>query len=175
LYRAALTASRAFCRRRDARAVRRRIAWQKRTAAGQLARQPAPLLDTVYAFASTRSLARELRPVEEMAAAAIGDVFVHPGSPGHAVIIVDLAVDPATAQARAAGPEQHAARDVHILRNTLDPALGAWFALTAPPARHARPRVRPERIEEVLSHRFAGIVGNGAGPCGSGLPPSSPF
>src|SRR5262245_19285381 len=43
-------------------------------------------LDIVYGFASTRSLARELRPVDRLSDAAIGDVFVHPGSPGHAVI-----------------------------------------------------------------------------------------
>ena len=99
-------------------------------------------LDTVYAFASTRSLARELRPVGRLADAAIGDVFVHPGTPGHAVIVVDLAVDPADGRelvllAQSSTP----ARDVHILRNTLAPALGPWFPLV-----DGRPFATPGRV-----------------------------
>jgi len=87
-------------------------------------------LDTVYAFASTRSLAHELRPVAPPSDAAIGDVFVHPGSPGHALIIVDLAVDPASGRKLALLAQSSTpARDVHVLWNALDPRLGPWFEL----------------------------------------------
>lgn len=86
-------------------------------------------LDIVYGFASTRSLAHELRPVDRLTDAAIGDVFVHPGSPGHAVIIVDLAVDPHGRTLVLLAQSSTPARDVHILRNTLEPALGPWFRL----------------------------------------------
>lgn len=99
-------------------------------------------LDIVYAFASTRSLAHELRPVDDPAAAAIGDVFVHPGSPGHAVIIVDLATDPATGRKFAMLAQSSTpARDVHVLRNTLEPRFGAWFPLL-----DGRPFVTPGRV-----------------------------
>lgn len=99
-------------------------------------------LDIVYGFASTRSLARELRPVEHMGDAAIGDVFIHPGSPGHAVIIVDLAVEPADGRRLALlAQSSMPARDVHILRNTIEPGLGAWFALA-----EGRPLVTPGRV-----------------------------
>jgi hypothetical protein len=98
-------------------------------------------LDIVYGFASTRSLAHELRPVDSPADAAIGDVFIHPGSPGHAVIIVDLAVDPATGRKLALLAQSSTpARDVHVLRNTLKPGLGAWFELV-----DGRPFVTPGR------------------------------
>jgi Domain of unknown function (4846) len=87
-------------------------------------------LDIVYGFASTRSLARELRPVDSLADAALGDVFIHPGTPGHAVIIADLAIDPASNRRLALLVQSSMpARDVHVLRNTLEPRLGAWFAL----------------------------------------------
>ena len=99
-------------------------------------------LDTVYAFASTRSLAHELRPVEDPADVAIGDVFIHPGSPGHAVIVVDLAVDPATGRKLALLAQSSTpARDVHILRNTGDPRLGPWFELA-----EGRPFATPGRV-----------------------------
>jgi len=99
-------------------------------------------LDIVYGFASTRSLAHELRPVDNLADAAIGDVFVHPGSPGHAVIIVDLAVDPEDGRRLALLAQSSTpARDVHILRNTLAPELGPWFPLV-----DGRPLATPGRV-----------------------------
>ena len=99
-------------------------------------------LDIVYAFASTRSLAHELRPVGHPANVAIGDVFVHPGSPGHAVIIVDLAADPATGRKLALLAQSSTpAPDIHILRNTLDPRLGPWFELV-----EGQPFATPGRV-----------------------------
>jgi len=98
-------------------------------------------LDIVYGFASTRSLAHELRPVARPSDAAIGDVFVHPGAPGHAVIIVDLAVDPDGRALALLAQSSTPARDVHILRNTLAPNLRAWFPLV-----DGRPFATPGRV-----------------------------
>jgi hypothetical protein len=53
-------------------------------------------LDIVFTYAGTLSLSRELQPVPRLSDAAIGDVLVHGGTPGHAVLIVDLAVAPAS-------------------------------------------------------------------------------
>ena len=99
-------------------------------------------LDLVFGFASTRSLARELRPVASLGDAAIGDVFIRAGQPGHAVIIVDLAVDPGNGRRLALlAQSSMPARDMHILRNTLEPRLGPWFPLAA-----GRPLITPGRV-----------------------------
>jgi len=87
-------------------------------------------LDIVYGFASTRSLARELRPVGRFADAAIGDVLVRPGAPGHAVVIVDMASDPDSGHRMVIIAEgDMPARSLRISRNPQDPALGPWQPL----------------------------------------------
>jgi hypothetical protein len=119
-----------------------RISWQRGPPRDTSHASLRRWLDIVYGFASTRTLAHELRPVARLGDAAIGDVFVHPGSPGHAVIIVDLAVDPADGRklvllAQSSTP----ARNVHILRNALQPELGPWFPLV-----DGRPFATPGRV-----------------------------
>ncbi|HAV43019.1 TPA: hypothetical protein DCX15_03285 [bacterium] len=49
----------------------------------------------IYTYAGTLSLSRELRPVEDEDI-DIGDIYIIGGSPGHAVIIVDMAEDERT-------------------------------------------------------------------------------
>src|SRR5262249_30113900 len=87
-------------------------------------------LDILYGFASTRSLVRELRPVGRFADATIGDVLVRPGTPGHAVLIVDMASDPTSGRRMVIIAESSMpARSVRIARNPQDPALGPWLPL----------------------------------------------
>jgi hypothetical protein len=97
-------------------------------------------LDIVFRYAGTLSLSRELKSVPRLSDAVIGDVLVHGGTPGHAVLIVDLAVDPASGRKLALLAQGFMpAQSVHVLRNPLDPALSPWFALA-----DGQPIVMPE-------------------------------
>lgn len=49
----------------------------------------------VFMYAGTASLSKELRTVPYTSLQA-GDVFIKGGSPGHAVIVVDVAIHPKT-------------------------------------------------------------------------------
>lgn len=118
-----------------------RIAWQSGPPQDLSHASLRRWLDIVYGFASTRSLAHELRPVDRLADAVIGDVFVHPGAPGHALIIVDQAVDADGRKLVLLAQSSTPARDIHILRNTLAPALGPWFPLV-----DGRPFATPGRV-----------------------------
>jgi hypothetical protein len=82
-----------------------------------------------FGYAGTLSLSRELRPVP-LATVAPGDVFIHGGAPGHAVLVVDVAENPVTHQKRMLLAQSYMpAQNIHLLRNTADPKLGAWFAV----------------------------------------------
>ena len=87
-------------------------------------------LDLLFGFASTRSLARELRPVTSLRKAQIGDVFIRPGQPGHAAMIADMAMDASTGRrvvllVQGSMP----ARGIYLLNNKAHPDLGPWFEL----------------------------------------------
>lgn len=86
-------------------------------------------LDVVFAYASTISLSRELKPVE-LNDMKIGDVFIQGGSPGHCAIVVDMAEDPAAGKKLFMLAQSYMpAQDIHILKNPRDDDLSPWYPL----------------------------------------------
>jgi hypothetical protein len=85
-------------------------------------------LDMVFAYAGTLSLAGELQRID-LSDIRIGDVFIKGGSPGHCVIVIDLA------QCRETGKKAFLlaqsympAQDIHVLKNTQDDSISPWYA-----------------------------------------------
>jgi hypothetical protein len=106
-----------------------RIRWALRAAPDDSRASFRRYLDQVFTYAGTLSLERETAsvPVDEM---RIGDVFVQGGSPGHAVIVIDMARDAATGRrvfmlAQGYMPAQ----EIHVLRNPQRAALDPWYPL----------------------------------------------
>jgi hypothetical protein len=81
----------------------------------------------VFTYAGTLSLERELKkvPVKEL---EIGDVFIRGGSPGHAVIVVDAAVNPAGKKVFLLAQSYMPAQEIHVLKNPDDQALSPWYS-----------------------------------------------
>jgi hypothetical protein len=50
-------------------------------------------LTTVFTYCSTRTLQRQLRPVPDFSAIDAGEVLIRAGSPGHAMLVADVAED----------------------------------------------------------------------------------
>ena len=90
-------------------------------------------LTMVFTYAGTASLQRELdrsTPVDRSAADMwIGDVFIQGGSPGHAVIVMDVARYADGRTAFMLAQSYMPAQEIHVLRNLRQPELGAWFIL----------------------------------------------
>ncbi|MBM3622999.1 MAG: hypothetical protein FJX20_20145 [Alphaproteobacteria bacterium] len=82
-------------------------------------------LDIVFTYAGTISLARELARVSDPAAIEAGDVLIQPGSPGHAIIAVDVAEREGRRVALFAQSFMPA-QSVHVLRG---PVAGAWYPI----------------------------------------------
>lgn len=85
-------------------------------------------LVSVFTYAGSLSLGRELAPVADPREVRPGDVFVQGGSPGHAVLVLDVAIQPASGRRLFLLAQSYMpAQDVHVLRNPGDAALSPWY------------------------------------------------
>ncbi len=83
-------------------------------------------LNLVFNYAGTLSLSKELEPVD-FPNIKIGDVFINGGSPGHAMIIIDMASNGETVDFIVAEGYMPA-QDMHILINNMDENISPWFS-----------------------------------------------
>ncbi|HYV64892.1 MAG TPA: DUF4846 domain-containing protein [Myxococcales bacterium] len=86
----------------------------------------AKFLIRVMAQAGTASLAAELAPVGQRPLEP-GDVLIHPGYPGHAVLVLDAAQGADGRRYLLLGQSYMPAQQFHVLRNASDPSLSPWF------------------------------------------------
>lgn len=84
-------------------------------------------MDLVFAYAGTYSLDREMKPVPA-AEIAIGDVFIKGGFPGHAVLVVDIAINAAGEQRFLLVQSYMPAQEMHVLKNPASRDGSPWFA-----------------------------------------------
>ena len=83
-------------------------------------------LDMVFTYAGTLSLSKELADATTSPMRP-GDVFIHGGSPGHAMLVVDVAKGPDGQQAFLLAQSYMPAQEIHVVKNLRHPELGAWF------------------------------------------------
>lgn len=84
--------------------------------------------ELIYMYAGTLSLSRELKkiPLSEM---QIGDVFIKGGSPGHAVIVVDMAINSSTGEKTFLLAQSYMpAQEIQILINPMNDELSPWYS-----------------------------------------------
>lgn len=85
-------------------------------------------LNFVFNYAGTISLNKQLHP-RKLADISIGDVFITGGSPGHAIIVLDMAVNKQGQKVFLLAQSYMPAQDIHILKNYSRPDLGPWYSL----------------------------------------------
>ena len=85
-------------------------------------------MNMVMAYASTLSLEKELQKVE-IDHMRIGDVFIVGGSPGHAIIVVDMAINQRNEKIFLLAQSYMPAQQTQILINPIDKDISPWYSL----------------------------------------------
>ncbi|MES2330353.1 MAG: DUF4846 domain-containing protein [Bacteroidota bacterium] len=87
-------------------------------------------MEMVFINCGSYTLEQQLKPVKNIADMQPGDVFVKGGAPGHAEIVVDMAINKQTGKKIFLLAEGYMpAQDIHILLNPLQTSYGPWHEL----------------------------------------------
>ncbi|MEJ8801583.1 DUF4846 domain-containing protein [Pontibacter sp. H249] len=84
-------------------------------------------LKIVFTYAGTLSLEKEMKAIT-IDNLQIGDVFIKGGSPGHAVIVMDMAVNEQTGEKLFILAQSYMpAQEIQILKNPMNPNTSPWY------------------------------------------------
>ncbi len=84
-------------------------------------------MDFVFIYAGTLSLSKYLTP-KNIKNIAAGDVFIVGGSPGHAVIVVDVAENKSGEKMFMLAQSYMPAQETQILKNNNEPNISPWYS-----------------------------------------------
>jgi hypothetical protein len=84
-------------------------------------------LNRVFGMCGTASLAKQLNPVNSFAEIEQGDVLIRGGFPGHAVIVMDVALNNTGKKIYLLAQSYMPAQDIHILKNPSNENLSPWY------------------------------------------------
>jgi len=81
----------------------------------------------IFSYAGTLSLAKEMKPVS-VEQIRPGDVFIRGGSPGHAMMVMDVAENAQGEKVFMLAQSYMPAQDMHIVTNFERPEMGPWYS-----------------------------------------------
>lgn len=105
------------------------VSWIKNASANSSYENFKKYMTMVFNYAGTLSLEKELmqQPINSIKA---GDVFIKGGSPGHAVIVIDVAKNESGEKVFLLAQSYMPAQNIHILKNPDNPNLSPWYKLS---------------------------------------------
>jgi hypothetical protein len=84
-------------------------------------------LENVFGWCGSASLEKQLQPVAVIKDLLPGDVLIKGGFPGHAMIIMDVAVNKNGDKVFMLAQSYMPAQDIHIVRNPANDKLSPWY------------------------------------------------
>lgn len=84
-------------------------------------------LSRVFGMCGSASLSKQLRPVQNFTDIEPGDVLIRGGFPGHAVIVMDVAVNNAGKKIYLLAQSYMPAQDIHVLKNPVNENGSPWY------------------------------------------------
>lgn len=109
--------------------------WRKTSEPSNTYKDFRKYMDFVFTYAGTLSLSKCLR-AKNIKDIASGDVFILGGSPGHAVIVVDVAENKAGEKIFLLAQSYMPAQETQILKNNNDEELSPWYSANISGALH---------------------------------------
>ncbi len=104
-----------------------KTSWVKKTATSDTYDTFWKYLEIIFSYAGTLSLSKEMKSID-IAEIQIGDVFIQGGSPGHAVIVVDLAENVQGDKVFLLAQSYMPAQETQILKNPNDDE-SPWYSI----------------------------------------------
>lgn len=105
-----------------------KVSWYKSKAPSSSYSEFKKYLRMIFIYAGTLSLAKELKP-KSIKDIEIGDVFIQGGSPGHAVIVVDMAINARRGERRFLLAQSYMpAQETQILMNPVNSSTNPWYS-----------------------------------------------
>lgn len=87
-------------------------------------------MELIFNYAGTLSLSKELVPVD-LKDIQIGDVFIWGGSPGHAVLVIDMAINVETGEKVFVLAQSYMpAQETQVLKNPNNSDISPWYSLS---------------------------------------------
>lgn len=106
-----------------------KVSWVQRSQPGTGRETFRAYMDNIFTYSGTISLKKEMTPVSDVKSIEPGDVFVLAGSPGHAMIVLDVAENPETKERMFMLAQSYMpAQEMHIVKNFNDDKLNPWYS-----------------------------------------------
>jgi len=85
--------------------------------------------NTIFNYAGTSSLSKELKKVPDVKEIQPGDVFILGGFPGHAVLVIDVCSNEKTGEKLFMIQQSYMpAQEIHILKNFNKASISPWYS-----------------------------------------------
>jgi hypothetical protein len=106
------------------------VVWKPSSSAGDGYEKFKAYMIQIYNYAGTLSLSKELKKIT-LEQLRPGDLFIKGGSPGHAVMVMDMAIDPTSGDKVFLLSQSYMpAQNIQILKNFNNTKLSPWYSMS---------------------------------------------
>ncbi len=88
-------------------------------------------LAKIFSYCGTLSLSNQLKPVHDFKQVEAGDVLIYGGSPGHAMLVVDVAINHSGEKIYLLAQSYMPAQDIHVVINPANDNQQPWYKVSA--------------------------------------------
>lgn len=104
------------------------VKWVKQTNFSKTYESFRQYLETIFIYAGTISVSQEMQK-QQLENIEVGDAFVQGGSPGHAIIVVDKAINDEGKSIILFAQSYMPAQEIHIIKNPNNSELSPWYSV----------------------------------------------